>query len=119
MNDCKTILLDNHRRPDLKVCFLCVLLILFLHSVLQNCQGNSAPLVDYQSRYDHVRVKDLTSGIRGFALCVGSRLINSVRVLVEEFLVVKFKIFEETVKNTKNRKNNSNICFLIYFVVDV
>ena len=72
-----------------------VLFILFLHSVVQICQGDSAPLVDYQSRYDPVRVRDLTFGIRVFALCVGSRLINSVRVLVEEFSVVSFKIFEE------------------------
>ena len=100
MNDCKTILLDNHRRPDLKVfvCYSSYTCILFTGSV---------------------RGRDLTSGIRAFALCVGSRLINSVRVLVEEFSVVKFKIFEETVKNTKNRKNSSNICFLICFVVDV
>ena len=29
LNDCKTSLLDNHRRPDLKV-YLCVLFILYL-----------------------------------------------------------------------------------------
>ena len=49
------------------------------------CQGDSAPLVDYQSRNDPVRVRDLTIGIRAFALCVGSRLTSSVRVLVEDF----------------------------------
>jgi len=57
----------------------------YLHSVVQICQGDSAPLVDYQSRYDPVRVRDLSSGIRAFALCVGSRLSSSVRVLVEDF----------------------------------
>ena len=70
---------------------------LILVTVYQICQGDSAPLVDYQSRYDPIRVRDLTIGIRAFALSVGSRLINSVQIvfLVEEFSVVLFKIFEE------------------------
>ena len=64
---------------------LLLFFILFLHCVYRICQGDSAPLADYQSRYDPVRGRDLTSGIRAFALCVGSRLSSSVRVLVEDF----------------------------------
>ena len=74
---------------------MCSVLHLILASVYRICQGDSAPLEDYQSRYVPVRVRDLTFGIRAFALCVGSRLINSVRVLVEEFSVVSSKFFEE------------------------
>ena len=65
--------------------FVCSVLHLIFAFCLPICQGDSAPLVDYQSRYDPVRVRELSSGIRAFALCVGSRLSSSVRVLVEEF----------------------------------
>ena len=64
-------------------------------SGLNTKQGDSASLFGYRSCYDPLRVRELTFGIRAFALCVGSRLTNSVRVLVEEFSVVSFKIFEE------------------------
>ena len=85
--------------------FVCSVLHLILASVYRICQGDSAPLVDYQSRYDPIRVRDLSFGIRAFALCVGSRLINSVRVLVEEVSVVLFKIFEE---QRRTRRTGSN-----------
>ena len=73
---------------------------LILATVYQICEGDSAPLVDYQSCYDPIRVRDLTFGIRAFALSVGSRLINSVQVvfLVEDFSVCVHKYL----KNTKN-----------------
>jgi hypothetical protein len=39
-------------------------------------QGDSASLISYQSCYDPIRVRDLTSGIRAYALVRGSRLIE-------------------------------------------
>ena len=98
---------------------LFVLFILYSCSGLKTKQGDSASLFGYRSCYDPRRVRDLTSGIRAYALVRGSRLIDRNK----KFSCASFQIFsknnlktEEQLEDCKNRrKPYVLICFGVGF----